>query len=98
MHYLFKQVDEISVAHPFVTVIVESFLKCLHQSSNTLSEKLVLLGHDLGVVASCHAKETHVNPTVAVKRQHATLQGKPEWEPRKHLKKNAAETPDVKDE
>lgn len=73
-HYLVEQVDELSTAHPFVTAEVEAFLEDSNEVSKATPEELILLYHDLRVVAARHSKETKVDSTVAIEGQHSTLQ------------------------
>ena len=72
-HDLIKEVDEFSVAGPLLSTEIKPFLQDCHQVSKTLSKKLVLLGHYLGVVTSCYAEQAHVDAAMAIKGEHTAL-------------------------
>ena len=97
-HYLIEKVYKLSITDPFVTTEIEPFLKDLHQAVKTLSEQLVLLGHYLGVITAGDPEQAHIDLTVAIERQHTTLQTEPQWEAREYLKQNAPQRPYIEDE
>lgn len=74
VHDLLKQVNEVGVTYPLITVIVISFLQGLHEWAYAMAEQSVLLGHDLSIVTACNTEQTHINSAVAIKRKHSTLQ------------------------
>lgn len=66
MHNLFKQVDEVGVGDPLVAAEIEALLQDGYQGSQALPKQLVLLVHDLGVVAARHTEQSHVYTTVSI--------------------------------
>lgn len=74
VHNLLKQVNEVGVSHPLITVVVISFLESLHEGTHSMAKQSILLGHDLSIVTACHTEQAHINPTVTIKGKHATLQ------------------------
>ena len=97
-HDLIKEVDEFSVAGPLLSTKIKPFLQGCHQVSYTLTKKLVLLGHYLGVVTSCYAEQAHVDAAMAVKGEHTALQGQPEREAGEDFQQDAAKTPHIENE
>ena len=72
-HYLIKQVNELRISDPIIATEVETFFKDGDQATEPSSKQLVLLRHYLCIVTTSHAKQAHIDLTVALKREDAAL-------------------------
>ena len=65
-HDLIEKIDEVSISCPFVSLKIEPFLKSRHEVAQPLSKKLVLLSHDLLIVAASNTEESHIDSAMAI--------------------------------
>lgn len=73
-HDLIEEVDELGVADPFVSVIIEAFLQYGEHVGQAGSEELVLARHYFRIVATGYSEEADVDSTVAIEHEDAAFE------------------------